>query len=931
MGKTLAKLASPFMDEEIFPASRQQLESVPADDEKVAALDGEDLEQRDGDQSESTSDAEDADGQGESTWTDRDTESTEWETALLEESELNEETDQPEGPEPLYEGEEPALDPADTIDEAAAQCVFSQTVRDRLEPMLDVSRARAASAWNGARHPATSGVSAATLLSRLERYVNRSTIEATMRNDTALKGLAGDAAAVLAVVAHQFQQKIYVSSAYHDGKVGQGTLDALGFVRHRDDALNAVDRRNMSFHVKGRSKAFKRLQELYRTDRAAFRHLGADVSPNTWYRLFVNAPFLGRPSFNGIHVELMRRLRQAEQWLLAQAPYRKMSPVEIGRAMNIDEDHHGGRMANNNSMHTLGLAVDIRYLKNPWVTGQHGNDGKPNTKRNRGFQEVSRNIAQLLHGTDEVWTPAWLHGLGSDPARTTESAYTEIEKRQRSLQTYLSMQNDAAAVKAAIERRREGPHPERVMKAGEPIDAAVQRWRRTIKEDRAKLQHAFGSKRSPAAGFMSLHRALVCALRDHGCLAWGAIDLGSKSNGDMMHFDCRAAGIGWKLSLPQQRTAGANHPCVKVQGTSEELETPASVAGKAAPITFLGGRLSKFTSSVLPMQIGVFCPKALGTPKSVDVLVYAHGHLDPCPPVPQTMPDDLITKRPFELGKLVDASNRAIVLVVPFLDWGHLTANNLNFEACFRKNMHALGTPAKLNGVVREVLGEVGRVCGIAPPMLQKLILAGHSRAYDFLDPLAMAHGDPEMSKGALAKVSEVWALDTSYTCPTDHWLCWLASKPNLTIRVFYRDNSGTAACGRRFAAVARKTGKRLQVMVVGEGHCAVPIKRLPKLLNPASVSPAPRTQREIEEERFDEAFAWDEHLGVNRQPEHGEADATDQEMEADEYEADEYKNPAQERGEAEGDDLAVDQAAEEQGNAASVGRDHEHEDDDRP
>jgi hypothetical protein len=105
------------------------------------------------------------------------------------------------------------------------------------------------------------------------------------------------------------------------------------------------------------------------------------------------------------------------------------------------------------------------------------------------------------------------------------------------------------------------------------------------------------------------------------------------------------------------------------------------------------------------MQIGVFCPKALGTPKSVDVLVYAHGHLDPCPPVPQTMPDDLITKKPFELGKLVDASNRAIVLVVPFLDWGHLTANNLNFEACFRKNMHALGTPAKLNGVVREVLG----------------------------------------------------------------------------------------------------------------------------------------------------------------------------------------------------------------------------------
>ena len=47
---------------------------------------------------------------------------------------------------------------------------------------------------------------------------------------------------------------------------------------------------------------------------------------------------------------------------------------------------------------------------------------------------------------------------------------------------------------------------------------------------------------------MNLHRSLVCALRDHGCLAWGAIDLGANANGDMMHFDCRAIGIGWKLS-----------------------------------------------------------------------------------------------------------------------------------------------------------------------------------------------------------------------------------------------------------------------------------------------------------------------------------------------------------------------------------------------
>ena len=123
-----------------------------------------------------------------------------------------------------------------------------------------------------------------------------------------------------------------------------------------------------------------------------------------------------------------------------------MSPVELGAAMDIDEDHHGGRTTTNNSMHTLGLAVDIRYVKNPWVAGQHGNDGKPNRAAIVRSKSVSRNVSRLLRGTDEAWTPAWLHSLGTDPARTTDSVYTEIQQRQTSLQAYLSLQNDTAAL-----------------------------------------------------------------------------------------------------------------------------------------------------------------------------------------------------------------------------------------------------------------------------------------------------------------------------------------------------------------------------------------------------------------------------------------------------------------------------------------------------
>jgi hypothetical protein len=56
--------------------------------------------------------------------------------------------------------------------------------------------------------------------------------------------------------------------------------------------------------------------------------------------------------------------------------------------------------------------------------------------------------------------------------------------------------------------------------------------------------------------------------------------------------------------------------------------------------------------------------------------------------------------------------------------------------------MHALERPANLNGLVDEVLAEVGAMLSVAPPLLSKLILSGHSRAYDFLEPLARSHTD---------------------------------------------------------------------------------------------------------------------------------------------------------------------------------------------
>ncbi|MGH9897029.1 MAG: hypothetical protein ACREA0_34530, partial [bacterium] len=225
--------------------------------------------------------------------------------ALTEEQDEGSSLDEGEYEEADFEQEDKDLAPADTVDERAAQPAFPQAIRDRIEPLPDVTRVGEASAWNSAQHPSKSGIDAAALRTRFDRYLNTAAIEKAMRDSPGLSDLSTDPDAVLAVLAHQFQQKIYASTTRHDGRIGEGTLDALGFVRHRGDSLNPVDALNQKFHVRGSSKAFHRIKEVYKNDKAAFDELGSDVSPKTWYCLFVNAPFLGRPFVRGIHIELM--------------------------------------------------------------------------------------------------------------------------------------------------------------------------------------------------------------------------------------------------------------------------------------------------------------------------------------------------------------------------------------------------------------------------------------------------------------------------------------------------------------------------------------------------------------------------------------------------------------------------------------------------
>ena len=244
-----------------------------------------------------------------------------------------------------------------------------------------------------------------------------------------------------------------------------------------------------------------------------------------------------------------------------------------------------------------------------------------------------------------------------------------------------------------------------------------------------------------------------------------------------------------------------------------------------AVTTFEGGRLWTFRARTLGLPVSVFCPPAALGRGEVDLVLFAHGLLGGCPR-PRQLPAGFVTDRPFSLGRIVAASGRPAVLAVPLLDWA-----NPGGEAAFgpgRARWHALARPENLDALVGEVLAELGRTQAGSPPALHELVVAGHSRAYDLLEPIAAQHTEPAMTQGHLAKLRRIWAFDTTYAGRVGRWTDWVQHNQRLQVQLFYRPGTPTAAVGDAFY---QRRGDRLVVTRVTEGHCAVPATRMPALL----------------------------------------------------------------------------------------------------
>ena len=203
---------------------------------------------------------------------------------------------------------------------------------------------------------------------------------------------------------------------------------------------------------------------------------------------------------------MLRKLQEAESWLLSQPKYKDMTPASLGKALgfNAGTGFSSARLsADNQGMHSFGLAVDIKG----WVIPGLVPDGLLITRellkeRTRFIDLFRKASGEKLPGSTVF---AYLNSIAESTGYDTSAAYETLKQRNDEFITYLKTN---------------------------PIE--LKYWRNSVTFD----------KRNPLDGFLNLHPDLVYALRQIAGLAWGAMDFGPRASGDIMHFDLRTLGIG---------------------------------------------------------------------------------------------------------------------------------------------------------------------------------------------------------------------------------------------------------------------------------------------------------------------------------------------------------------------------------------------------
>ena len=763
----------------------------------------------------------------------------------------------------LFETATPARRPApNAVDPEAAEPIFSGRVRTPEAPLLDTARLATSSRWNKATHPRVSGIGLKELCARLERYIDRAALDDHVRrtNAAAPGSYGSDDATLVTLLAHQFQRKTcrtptvgeITKPCTVDGRVAEDTLDTLGFVYHTGETLNRADQINRV--------AADTLRKL---PASAFAGIEPGLTASTWWSHMVSPPWLGMPIKQGIHLVLLKRLRRAQSALMSLPAYANLSPAELGKALGLEEEHKGARPGNADwSMHLFGLAIDIGYTRNPWLTNPRRDTAK--------LAAITLRAARLVGPSrvgDAGITARYLHNLATTH-RDTDKIHKILAGWSGWLDEYFALVGNAKRLESLLPLATAIYPDAGWFKPGESLAAAANRWTRLVRtdfDDFALAVSRGSNKNEVRHGFMDLASDLVIALRNEACLAWGAVDFGPSASGDVMHFDLRTEGIGRTIGKASGKAfvPVAGHPCLPAGGGpsgQREFEQPAKLpnspvgrvlARQGVRVTIekptIGHWLGKSTAGTNVIKkyndaggkpqetdYAIHVSSLAWMQKDIDLLVFFHGDPGPCS---ATFDPDPNSDRKFGLDKQIDGARRKIVLVVPRLFW----------KVGDSANILGVWTAAKFNEFVDEVVSIVQLKSGLtAKPNVARLIIAGHSHAYAILTPFACEFNqDAEATKkGALAKLTEVWALDTTYGCTHVHGLeAWAYKRPTLQVSAVLSTNKDearkpfkswneyfgatTGYCPRGFVPP-----NNLKMIEAPEKHCELPSKYIGRLLS---------------------------------------------------------------------------------------------------
>jgi len=251
-------------------------------------------------------------------------------------------------------------------------------------------------------------------------------------------------------------------------------------------------------------------------------------------------------------------------------------------------------------------------------------------------------------------------------------------------------------------------------------------------------------------------------------------------------------------------------------------------------LTGMPGQMWSLTSSG-GNSAAVYVPDAVKWESPLCLLIWIHGLLRVCGDS-DTAPGATIAQSPcMPVARLVAASGRPVVLAVPAMNWVGKGGSSTPME-----------TPDAFDRLVEDVRAGLEAHVAARPVRLRATFLAGHSRAYEVLHGLAAKPTVSAGATGGVAKLREVWSIDTTYgytKAPScDAWLAWARSRGDVTFKVFYLKNTGTATVGACLLDVqnGRRTPTNLAVRELtggdssppcGDPHCDL-IRRLwPDLL----------------------------------------------------------------------------------------------------